>query len=175
MEKGFYICEKNLPMRHRDINLLRLPFPVWTVFDMTREWLLFKFLMPWLLLKMLLWKKPKIKSFLCGLFSGYNGNCENWHSRWLDLDVDICNRAILVFQNLGFFKRMNSLYCRLFRCSWVGFWSVQGIWLFVSVWPFSALIVYETIMGRKLQHFTVPHGGQMEVMKRATGSNYVNL
>lgn len=27
------ICEKNLPMRHRDINLLMLPFPMWAVFE----------------------------------------------------------------------------------------------------------------------------------------------
>jgi len=29
----FGICEKNLPMRHRDINLLMLPFPMWAVFE----------------------------------------------------------------------------------------------------------------------------------------------
>jgi len=29
----FGICEKNLPMRHRDINLLALPFPMWAVFE----------------------------------------------------------------------------------------------------------------------------------------------
>ena len=29
----FSICEKNLPMRHRDINLLMLPFPMWAVFE----------------------------------------------------------------------------------------------------------------------------------------------
>ena len=27
------ICEKNLPMRHKDINLLNLPFPMWAVFE----------------------------------------------------------------------------------------------------------------------------------------------
>merc|ERR1719430_2355081 len=31
--KVFSICEKNLPMRHRDINLLMLPFPMWAVFE----------------------------------------------------------------------------------------------------------------------------------------------
>ena len=31
--KAFSICEKNLPMRHRDINLLMLPFPMWAVFE----------------------------------------------------------------------------------------------------------------------------------------------
>lgn len=31
--KIFSICEKNLPMRHRDINLLMLPFPMWAVFE----------------------------------------------------------------------------------------------------------------------------------------------
>ena len=29
----FSICEKNLPMKHRDINLLMLPFPMWAVFE----------------------------------------------------------------------------------------------------------------------------------------------
>ena len=27
------ICEKNLPMRHKDINLVNLPFPMWAVFE----------------------------------------------------------------------------------------------------------------------------------------------
>ena len=31
--KVISICEKNLPMRHRDINLLMLPFPMWAVFE----------------------------------------------------------------------------------------------------------------------------------------------
>ena len=33
MRKVFSICEKNLPMKHRDINLLMLPFPMWAVFE----------------------------------------------------------------------------------------------------------------------------------------------
>ena len=31
--KVLSICEKNLPMRHKDINLLNLPFPMWAVFE----------------------------------------------------------------------------------------------------------------------------------------------
>ena len=27
------ICDKNLPMRHKDINLVNLPFPMWAVFE----------------------------------------------------------------------------------------------------------------------------------------------
>ena len=33
MRKAFTICEKNLPMKHRDINLLMLPFPMRAVFE----------------------------------------------------------------------------------------------------------------------------------------------
>lgn len=35
--KLFSICEKNLPMRHRDINLLHLPFPMWAVFEFCKS------------------------------------------------------------------------------------------------------------------------------------------
>ena len=31
--KVLSICEKNLPMRHKDINLVNLPFPMWAVFE----------------------------------------------------------------------------------------------------------------------------------------------
>ena len=31
--KVLSICDKNLPMRHKDINLLNLPFPMWAVFE----------------------------------------------------------------------------------------------------------------------------------------------
>ena len=33
VSKVLSICEKNLPMRHKDINLLNLPFPMWAVFE----------------------------------------------------------------------------------------------------------------------------------------------
>lgn len=88
------ICDKNLPMRHKDINLVNLPFPMWAVFEFCKTLLSDKIRRRFTVINSIEKLQAKMGTDILPFEYGGRDTVEDMTGRWIDVVRE--NRDVLL-------------------------------------------------------------------------------